>query len=159
MTRPQLSWSDDTGALGGAETVPFVILIFVVGSLMVFNLWSVIHTKMALNAAAREAAHAIAEAAPSGSGVDTQVTAEAEAAARNAYQVFTGDQADPNFTVTTDVPGGWRRCAAFTVTVSTRAPLVRLPMVGAVAPSAPVQASSSSIVDPFRDSATVTGEC
>src|SRR4051794_39293715 len=51
----------DAGFAGGIETLPFGLLIFVVGTLMVVNLWAVLDTKMGVDAAAREGARAVAE--------------------------------------------------------------------------------------------------
>jgi hypothetical protein len=53
---------DDRGQVGGIEALPFGLLVFVVGSLLVANAWAVIDAKIAVDAAARQAARAYAEA-------------------------------------------------------------------------------------------------
>jgi phenylalanyl-tRNA synthetase beta chain len=45
----------DGGQVAGIEALPFGVLIFVVGALLITNLWAVIDTKIAVDAAAREA--------------------------------------------------------------------------------------------------------
>ena len=47
----------DAGMVGGIEVLPFGVLIFVVGSLLVANAWAVVDTKFMVTSAAREAAH------------------------------------------------------------------------------------------------------
>ncbi|MBA2283441.1 MAG: hypothetical protein H0W25_19710, partial [Acidimicrobiia bacterium] len=47
---------DERGQMGGIEALPFGLLIFVVGALLVANAWAVIDAKLAVTAAAREAA-------------------------------------------------------------------------------------------------------
>jgi hypothetical protein len=49
---------DEGGAVGGLEVLPFGLLIFVVGILLVVNAWAVVDAKLAAEAAAREAARA-----------------------------------------------------------------------------------------------------
>ena len=49
-------WRDDRGVVGGVEAIPFGLLLFVAGTLLVANAWAVIDAKMAATSAAREAA-------------------------------------------------------------------------------------------------------
>src|SRR5262249_31189481 len=53
---------DDRGQIGDIEALPFGILIFVVGTLLVLNVWSVIDAKLATDAAATQAARTFVEA-------------------------------------------------------------------------------------------------
>ncbi len=57
-----MNWRDDRGQVAGIEAVPFGILIFVVGALLIANAWAVIDVKMAVTSAAREAARTYVEA-------------------------------------------------------------------------------------------------
>ena len=51
----------ERGAIGGIEVLPIGFLLFVVGLLLVVNVWSVIDAKLAAGAAAREAARTAVE--------------------------------------------------------------------------------------------------
>ena len=161
MTLPsRIDWRDDRGQAGGAEAVPLGILVFVIGTLMVTNLWSVIDMKAAVNAAAREAAHAVAEAQ---SGADAATAGDA--AARDALTTYLGGH-DPGpdakvvdlVYTTSDSRNGWQRCAGFTLTVRHPAPLIRLPLIGAFGTSVAITSSAGGVVDPYRSSAGVTEE-
>jgi hypothetical protein len=48
----------DAGMVGGIETLPFGLLVFVVGSLLVAQAWAVVDAKLAVDAAASRAATA-----------------------------------------------------------------------------------------------------
>src|SRR5439155_1513782 len=65
----------------GIEAIPFGLLTFVVGALIVANAWAVIDAKIAVSAAAREATRAYAEAP-----ADADPLGLADAAAREAIQ-------------------------------------------------------------------------
>ena len=47
--------------MAGIEAIPFGILIFVVGALLIANIWAVIDAKAAVDAAAREATRSYVE--------------------------------------------------------------------------------------------------
>ena len=79
MARPD--WSDDRGQVAGIEAIPFGILLFVIGALLIANAWAVIDVKMAVTSAAREAARTYVEAPDHETGL-----ARAEAAARSAIE-------------------------------------------------------------------------
>ena len=70
-------WRDDHGQVAGIEVLPFGLLTFVVGMLLVANAWGVVDAKMATTSAAREAVRAYVEA----SDADAAVAAADEAAA------------------------------------------------------------------------------
>ncbi len=76
-----MNWSDDGGQVAGIETIPFGILLFVIGALLVANAWAVIDVKMAVTSAAREAARTYVEAPDHVTGV-----ADAQRAARDAQR-------------------------------------------------------------------------
>jgi hypothetical protein len=48
-----MSWRDETGAVGGIEVLPFALLVFVAGTLLLANAWAVVEGKVAASAAAR----------------------------------------------------------------------------------------------------------
>ncbi|MGV3758684.1 MAG: hypothetical protein ACO1PW_03960 [Actinomycetota bacterium] len=45
----------DRGQVAGIEAIPFGLLIFVLGGLLLANAWAVVDAKLATDAAAREA--------------------------------------------------------------------------------------------------------
>ena len=59
----------DHGVVGGVEVLPFGVLIFVVGSLLVANAWAVVDTKFMVTSAAREAARTYVEAPDQGTAM------------------------------------------------------------------------------------------
>jgi Flp pilus assembly protein TadG len=152
----RIDWRDDRGFGGGTEAVPFGVLVFVMGTLLLVNLWAVIDTKMALNAAAREHVHAMAEATnPS--------TAEADGrtAAQGVIQAW---GRDPNALAVEPIEypdGSWKRCGRIEVTLRYDLPLINIPLIGATWGPTPfaVRATRTERVDPFRTSAEVIGEC
>ena len=68
------------GQVGGIEVLPFGLLTFVVGTLLVANAWGVVDAKLAVTSAAREAVRAYVEAPDQAS----TALAVADAAAREA---------------------------------------------------------------------------
>ncbi|MGH2685611.1 MAG: hypothetical protein ACRDJP_09115, partial [Actinomycetota bacterium] len=69
----------DRGQVAGIEALPFGVLIFVVGALLVTNVWGVIDAKLAATSAAREAARAFVEAADAASAERSAALAADEA--------------------------------------------------------------------------------
>jgi Mg2+/Co2+ transporter CorC len=141
----------DAGAIGGIEAIPFGLLIFVVGTLLIANAWSVIDAKLAVNAAAREATRRYVEA-EAGSGSAEQQATEAGLAALEAHG---RDPSHASVQLTgLDAPGGSGslvRCARVTYTASYQVPAVALPWVGGFGHGFHVTARHSELVDPFRD--------
>lgn len=159
--RRRIDWRDDSGYAGGAESVPFGVLVFVVGALLIANLWAVIDTKMAANAAAREYVHAMAEATD-----EADARATGAQAAQSVIQVWGRDPAKlvPDDIAFYDANGNrtvWRRCARIVVTVRYNLALINIPLVGATWGPDPiaVRATRTELVDPFRSSADVEGQC
>jgi hypothetical protein len=135
----------DAGFAGGAEVLPFAVLTFVVGALLVGNGWAVVDAKMAAAAAAREAARAYVEA-------PDQPRAQ-EYAVRAARDTVDGHGRDPDGVrlVLDHVDGrSWGRCTRVVATVEYSVPAVALPWIGGFGRSIEVAARHSEIVDPFR---------
>jgi hypothetical protein len=159
--RWRIDWRDDRGQIGGAEAVPFGVLVFVIGTLMVTNLWAVIDAKMAVNAAAREHVHSVVEAQTGPAG-----EASGQQAATEVIRAWGRDPA--RLTVEPvryldgngQAVGGWRRCARVAVTLRYDQPLISLPLIGMMlGPDIPVRATRTELVDPFRSSAETVGVC
>lgn len=135
----------DTGQVGGIEAIPFGLLVFVLGALLIANAWAVVDAKLATDAAARQAARTFVEA----TGADDPFAA-AEEAARASIAAH-GRDADR---ATVEALGGFRlaRCERATFEVTYAIPALSLPLIGGFG-RAPftVRSSHSEVVDPYRD--------
>jgi hypothetical protein len=124
------------------EALPFGLLIFVVGALLVASAWSVADTKLAVVSAAREAARTYVEAGSTDEARAAGTAAAVEAMANHG-------RAGP-VTVEFDDPPSFTRCASVTVRVSYEVPAVPLPWIGGLG-STTVAARHTERIDPHRD--------
>ncbi len=124
------------------EVLPFGLLTFVVGLLLVANAWAVVDAKMAVSAAAREATRAFVEAP-----ADGDPWALADAAARSA---IAGTGRDPAKLVLTPVEATLSRCRTVRYEASYRIPAVRVPWLGGFGAGFTATARHAEIVDPYR---------
>ncbi len=132
----------ESGQVAGVEAIPFGLLTFVVGALLVANAWAVIDAKMAVSAAAREATRAFVEAP-----VDADPLALADAAARAAVR---GAGRDPAQLVLTPLGSTFARCETVRFEASYRIPAVRLPWVGGFGGGFTATARHAEVIDPYR---------
>ena len=132
----------EEGQAGGIEALVFGVLVFVVGTLLIANTWTVIDAKMAAGAAAREAARTFVEASGRAEGYD-----RAGQAAREAIRGYGRDPAKMTFP---NEGVALERCATVTMTVGYRVGIVALPLIGRLAGTVTVSAAHSEIVDPYR---------
>ena len=65
----------DAGQVGGIEALPFGLLVFVVGSLLIANAWAVVDAKFATDAAARQAVRTFVEGTDEAAARHDAVTA------------------------------------------------------------------------------------
>jgi len=126
----------------GMEVIPFGLLTFVVGVLLVANAWAVVDAKMAVFAAAREATRAFVEAPVDGDPLDL-----ADAAARAA---IAGAGRDPDQLVLTPLEASFARCETVRFEASYQIPAVRVPWVGGFGSGFTATARHAEIVDPYR---------
>ncbi len=133
---------DESGQMAGVEVLPFGLLTFVVGALLVANAWAVIDAKIAVSAAAREATRAFVEAP-----VDSDPHAMADAAARSAVE---GAGRDPAELVLTPLEATFARCETVSFEASYQIPAVRVPWVGGFGDGFTASARHAEIVDPYR---------
>jgi Flp pilus assembly protein TadG len=139
--RRLLTWlGREDGVVGGVEALPFGVLVFVVGTLIVVNAWGVVDAKMTVATAAREAARAFVEA-PAGSDAEA---AGRQAAARTMQALGRTGRAP-----VIAVNGAFVRCARVTATVSYDIPALRLPWVRGWG-TLTTRSTASEIVDPLR---------
>jgi hypothetical protein len=128
------------------EALPFGLLIFVVGSLLVANAWAVVDAKFAADAAAREAVRVFVEADPVGG----DPTSRARSAGLDA---IAGHGRDPSRATVQPVGGAeLTRCSRVTFEAVYEVPALTLPFIGRYGRGPfTVRSTSSEIVDPFRD--------
>lgn len=139
LTRARL---DESGQMAGMEVIPFGLLTFVVGALIVANAWAVIDAKITVSAAAREATRAFVEAP-----VDSDPHAMADAAARSAVE---GAGRDPAELVLTPLEATFARCETVSFEASYQIPAIRVPWVGGFGDGFTASARHAEVVDPYR---------
>ena len=142
---------DEAGFVGGFEGLVFGLLIFVVGTVLVANAWGVVDTKLAVVAAAREAARTYVEASDA-------LSAQSEAL-QAASDSLAGYGRLPSRAKVAITGGSFGRCVRMTVEVSYPAPVVQLPFIGSLGEAETVSAVHSELVDPYRSGLTGTAAC
>ena len=153
-SRRRIDWSEDRGQVGGIEVLPFGLLVFVIGTLLVANAWAVVDAKLAVTSAAGEAVRSYVEADSGDAAVEA-----AEAAARSAIAGH-GRRAPRTEVQITHAGGGpYTRCTRATVTVRHRVPALSLPFLGGYGDGFDVAASQSEIIDPYRSGLTGEARC
>jgi len=142
--------SNERGQVAGIEALPFGLLIFVVGALLVASAWAVIDTKLAAVSAAREAARTYVEA--------DSATEAAAAGAAAAEEAMANHGRHGEVTTAFDEPASFTRCAQVIARVSYEVPAVPLPWIGGLG-SITVASRHAERIDPFRDGIAGTAEC
>ena len=145
MSRRRIDWRDDRGQVAGVEALPFGVLLFVVGALLIANAWAVIDAKMTVTSAAREAARSYVEGSDAADAHD-----RAEAAARDAVRAH-GRNADRATIDGPDSADAFSRCNRITFAVTYPVPALTLPFIGGFGHAFDVTATHSELVDPFRN--------
>jgi len=145
VRRDRLDWRDDRGQVAGVEALPFGVLLFVVGALLIANAWAVIDAKMTVTSAAREAARSYVEA-PNGD----EARARADATARDAVRSH-GRNPDRATIDGPESADAFTRCNRITFSVSYPVPALTLPFIGGLGHVVDVTATHSELVDPFRN--------
>lgn len=143
----------DDGQVAGIEAVPFGILVFVVGALLVANVWAVIDAKMAADAASREATRAYVEGWP------TPTQSEAEADQRGREAVTAHGRDGTRVRLSQSVEPGYQRCARVTITARYEVPALSVPFVGGYGHGFTVSSTHSEVIDPYREGGTAGGGC
>ncbi len=142
----------DAGFIGGSEVLPFGLLIFVAGILIIVNAWAVVDTKMTLDSAAQVMSRTISEA-------DRLDPAAIDALARETVADLGLDPGP----ISVEVEPSDRalvRCQRVTVTLAYPVPALTLPILGRIGETIDVHATASELVDPYRSSEElVEGSC
>jgi len=142
---------DEAGFVGGFEVLPFGLLVFVAGALLLTNGWAVVDGTLASSAAAREAARAYVEATSEGEAHEAAVAA--------ARAVIEGHGRDPaRMTIRWDPGPTFERCARNTVIVEYRVPTLTVPFVGAFGDGVVTTSGRhTEVVDPYRSELDLDG--
>ena len=146
----------ERGQVAGIEAVPFGLLIFVAGTLLVVNMWGVVDSKFAVDTASREALRHLVESARVDRAPDT-VRARAETVALTAL-----DERGRRRGATVRIEpasSSLERCERIRVTVSTTVPAIRLPFFGGFGHGFDVVATHSGLVDPTRSGVPGRAHC
>lgn len=141
--------SSEDGVVGGVEALPFGVLVFVVGTLIIVNAWGVVDAKMTVASAAREAVRAYVESPPG-----TNAESRARAAAYGTMTAMGRTARSPSVSLTGDLA----RCTRVTATVAYRIPALRLPWVGGMG-AFTARSTASELVDPLRSGLTGEASC
>lgn len=141
---------DDRGFVAGSDMLIFGVLAFVVGSMLIINVWTVIDASLAVSAAAREGARTYVEADP----------ATAWPEAQDSMQRVMADYGRADRALITSAPtiGAYERCAVVTITAEYDVALISLPIFGDFGSLTRVDASHSERIDAYR-SGDFGGSC
>lgn len=139
---PARRWHDEEGAVAGVEAIAFGALIFVLGTLVIANVWAAIDGRSAADGAARAAVRSVVTAAP---GTDLQALARSV-----ADDGLAAHGVDPSRPRAVGVDGALARCGVVAVTVEHEVPLVLIPPLGATQPSVTVRSTHTAVIDPYR---------
>lgn len=141
---------DETGAVAGWEALPFGLLVFVVGTLVIANAWAVVDAKMATTAAAREGARVLVEAPDEATGVgrvDGAVARTLEGHGRDSGGA------------SVSLAGTFERCAQVSVTVEVPVPSIVVPWVGGLGSGLVARSTHAELVDPLRSGVPGEASC
>ena len=130
--------------MGGIEALPFGLLVFVVGSLLIANAWAVVDAKFATDAAARQAVRTFVEGSDERTAHDEAVTA--------GLAAIDGHGRDPERARVAPVGTvSLTRCARVTFEAAYEVPALSLPFIGGYG-TAPfrVRSTHTELVDPYR---------
>lgn len=153
-TRPGRRLRGDQGQVGGIEVLPFGVLVFVVGALVVTNAWGVVDAEVAADAAARQAVRTYVEAPDDATG-----SAQARAVAATTLAGY-GRRSDlMDLRIERDGEAAFGRCIPVTVEVDYPVPALRLPFVGGYGHAFDVHARHTERIDPYRSGVPGQATC
>lgn len=141
---------DERGVVAGSDMLLFGFLAFVLSSLVIVNVWSVIDASLAVSSAAREGARTFVEADPT--------TAWAESQARIDDVMANFGRTDRAVPLEAPQIDAYERCAVVTVTVEYDLALISLPLFGDFGSLTRIDASHSERIDAYR-SGDFEGSC
>jgi len=128
----------------------FGVPTFVIGSLMIMNVWAVIDSSLAVSAAAREGARTFVEADPA--------TAHGEAQQRMDDVMASYGRDDRPITTNVASAGTYQRCAVVEITAQYDLALVSLPVFGDFGSLTTIESKHQERIDAYR-SGDFDGSC
>lgn len=146
----------DRGQVAGIEVLPFGLLVFIAGALLITNMWGVVDAKYAADAAAREATRYIVESARA--DVDP-ATIRAGAASVARQTLDDHGRTSPAEVTVHPHAAALTRCQRIEVTVSTQVPAIRIPFIGGYGETFDIVATHSEVVDPTRSGVGGRADC
>lgn len=134
----------DAGQVGGIEALPFGLLIFVLGALLIANAWAVVDAKFATDGAARQAARTFVEG-------DETATALIDAVAAGRAAIAAHGRDPDRVHIRPRGAAVLVRCERVTFEAVYEVPALSIPLIGGYGRSPfRVRSSHSELVDPFR---------
>lgn len=132
-----------SGVLAGSDGVVFGMLILLAGSLALVNIWAVIDTRAALDAAAREYLRSYTE---------QRSPAAASAAGAHAAQEVIARRGSPvgGLTIQEPDPSTFGPCQLAQVVIEAQVPAARLPFLDDVG-TRTIRVTHRELVDPHRE--------
>lgn len=146
----------ERGQAGGMEVLPFGLLIFVAGTLLIANIWGVVDAKFATDAAARETARWVVERAGRSISPDGLRDGAAEIAV--ATLADHGRHGPVEVRIGPD-GASFVRCERIEVTVAIEVPAIRIPFLGGFGDDFDVRATHAELIDPTRSGVDGTATC
>lgn len=141
----------ERGAIGGLEALPFSVLIFVFGSLLLVNAWGVVDAKFAVTSASREATRTFAESNDAAGGA-----AAARQAADDAIRAY---GRNPERLDLDGPRGQLERCATVSYTATYPVPAIRIPLIGGYGRGFDVTSTHTELVDGLRSGLPGEADC
>jgi hypothetical protein len=138
----------ERGQAAGVETIPFGILVFIAGLLLVVNVWASVDARMAADAAARDYLRAYTAAA-----TVAEAQQEGAASARRSLAARIGASARATVAAPTQPFGP---CLPATVRIDIRVPAIAAPFLGTFGERT-VTATLTELVQPFGDARATNG--
>lgn len=134
---------NDRGVVGGGEALAFGTLILLAGALLVVNLWSILDTRTAVDAAAREYLRSYTRSETHDGGVD---------AGRAAAAAVLDGRGTPLHGLRFDdpAPRHFGPCGTATLTLSVVVPAARVPFLGTLAQTE-VAVTVHELIDAHRE--------
>jgi len=140
--RPEPGRRPERGAVGGLEALPFSVLLFVCGTLLLVNAWGVIDATFAVTSAAREATRTLAEAGDPATGD--------AAARRTAREAIRSYGRDPDRLHLSRPQGTFARCGRVGYTATYPVPAIRIPFIGGFGEAFEVSSTHTERIDDLR---------
>lgn len=133
----------ERGVIAGGEGLAFGVLILLAGSLALINIWAIVDTRTALDAASREYLRTYTEQSSAG-----EALLLGDASARRV--LHSRGTRTKDLTITVEQPAGFGPCSAVTVRISATVHWFKVPFLDGFG-DAVVTAENRELVDAHRD--------